>query len=271
MRELLIIDPQVDFCSPDGSLYVEGADQDMVRLAAMVESERFECERITVTMDQHCKHHIAHGVYWANEAGEHPPPFTAITAADIKAKKWLPVNPANNEWVLFYCEELGRNGKYTLMIWPEHCLIGSTGAAVEPVLYAALQKWQERTGKDVVWFPKGENPNTEHYSAVEPEVEITDSQMGETWSNVELQELLEETDADDVLVAGEALSHCVAATVRDMEGDMSKIVLLTDATSPVPLAIEAAEAFVKEYQEIGGMRMAATVDYYLPIVKTGTE
>ena len=35
---LLIIDPQNDFCSPDkGSLFVPGADQDMLRLATMVD------------------------------------------------------------------------------------------------------------------------------------------------------------------------------------------------------------------------------------------
>ena len=34
--EGLIIDPQVDFCSPQGRLFVPGAAEDMQRLAAMV-------------------------------------------------------------------------------------------------------------------------------------------------------------------------------------------------------------------------------------------
>ena len=278
MRELLIIDPQIDFCSPDGALYVEGADQDMVRLAAMVASERFECERITVTMDQHVKHHIAHGICWKDSEGNHPDPFTTITAADVKNGKWTPLTDDPNsdddlEWAIHYCEELERKGKYTLMIWPEHCLIGSPGACIYPALYAALQIWQSRNGKDVVWIPKGEDPSTEMYSAVKPEVQ---PEPDENWEDSELADLLEDTDCDDVLVAGEALSHCVKATVEDMTDKLYdsiaiiKLVLLTDATSPVTLAKEAADAFVKEMVE-KGMRKAATVDYYRPIIKHGIE
>ncbi len=34
--DLLIIDPQMDFCSPDGSLFVPGADKDCERAATMI-------------------------------------------------------------------------------------------------------------------------------------------------------------------------------------------------------------------------------------------
>ena len=34
--ELLIIDPQISFCDPDGELFVPGADEDMKRLATMI-------------------------------------------------------------------------------------------------------------------------------------------------------------------------------------------------------------------------------------------
>ena len=33
--QLLVIDPQIDFCDPGGALSVAGADQDMARLAPM--------------------------------------------------------------------------------------------------------------------------------------------------------------------------------------------------------------------------------------------
>ena len=33
---LLVIDPQNDFCDPNGSLFVPGADEDIKRLAEMV-------------------------------------------------------------------------------------------------------------------------------------------------------------------------------------------------------------------------------------------
>jgi nicotinamidase-related amidase len=34
---LVVIDPQYDFCDPNGSLFVPEADNDMKRLAVMVE------------------------------------------------------------------------------------------------------------------------------------------------------------------------------------------------------------------------------------------
>ena len=40
MKALIIVDPQNDFCDKNGSLYVDGADDDMNRLAAMVEESR---------------------------------------------------------------------------------------------------------------------------------------------------------------------------------------------------------------------------------------
>ena len=34
--QLLTIDPQNDFCDPNGSLFVQGANDDMKRLSAMI-------------------------------------------------------------------------------------------------------------------------------------------------------------------------------------------------------------------------------------------
>ena len=58
--ELLIIDPQVDFCDPAGALYVTGADGDITRLARMVRRLAPKLDDIHVTLDSHHFVDVAH-------------------------------------------------------------------------------------------------------------------------------------------------------------------------------------------------------------------
>ncbi len=52
--ELLIIDPQEDFCNRgSGALFVKGADEDMARTGAMVRRLLKKWDDIHVTMDSH--------------------------------------------------------------------------------------------------------------------------------------------------------------------------------------------------------------------------
>ena len=63
--ELLVIDPQVDFCDPArGALYVPGAEHDMARLAAMVRRLKGKLDDVHVTLDSHHFIHIAHPIFW---------------------------------------------------------------------------------------------------------------------------------------------------------------------------------------------------------------
>ena len=69
--ELLIIDPQVDFCDPKvGALYVPGAEHDMNRLAAMIRRLNNKIDDIHVTLDSHHLIHIAHPIFW-KDSGDH--------------------------------------------------------------------------------------------------------------------------------------------------------------------------------------------------------
>jgi nicotinamidase-related amidase len=83
---------------------------------------------------------------------------------------------------------------------------------------------------------KGSNPWTEHFSAVK--AEVPDPEDPTTQVNTRLIQTLE--DADLILLAGEAETHCVMNTVADIADFFSdakyveKMVWLTDATSPVP-------------------------------------
>ena len=59
---MLLIDPQVDFCDPSGALYVTGADEDMKRLAKMLERIDGKLDDIHVTLDCHYFVDVAHPI-----------------------------------------------------------------------------------------------------------------------------------------------------------------------------------------------------------------
>lgn len=259
--ELLIIDPQIDFCRPAGALYVAGADQDMVRLAQMVRRLTPKLGDIHVTLDSHHFVDIAHPVFWKNGSGGHPAPFTIITAQDVETGRWTPTQSGACHRAVTYVQALEKHGRYPLCIWPPHCLIGSPGHAVVPELFEAMQEWEKRFAL-VDYVTKGSNIWTEHYSAVQ--ADVPDPADPSTQINTALIQTL--MKADLVAVAGEASSHCLANTVRDVAnnfGDdrlVSKIVLLQDATSPVT----GFEAFQKDFlheMTSRGMKLSTTRDF----------
>ena len=233
---LLIIDPQMDFCDgpANGALAVTGAYDDMTRLARMIERLGSKIDDIDVTLDSHRTIDIAHPAWWVNSQGQAPNPFTMITSADVEAGVWTPRNPAWRQRSLDYVRKLEANGKYLLFIWPTHCLIGSQGHAVQTELFASLRRWEEREFAMVNYVTKGTNPFTEHYSAVQ--AEVPDSADPSTLLNSDLIEALR--DSDVILIAGEALSHCVKSTVTDIADNIGdehirKFVFLSDCSSSV--------------------------------------
>ena len=141
---LLMIDPQNDFCIANGpggekgASVVGGADADMARLAAFINKNEKRIEEIHCTLDSHQSVHIAHPIFWVNSKGEHPAPFTAITDDDVKKGVWRAYNPRWQARAQLYVDTLAKNGRYILVIWPPHCLIGSWGAGVVPAVHAAL-------------------------------------------------------------------------------------------------------------------------------------
>jgi nicotinamidase-related amidase len=234
---LLIIDPQVDFCDgpANGALPVPGAWADLDRLAALVDRLGGAIDAIDVTLDSHHAMDIAHGPWWIDPSGAHPAPFTLISAQGVESGAWSAANPAFRERSLRYVRALEAGDKYALLIWPTHCLIGSPGHAVQPNLLAALRRWEESGFGFVNFVPKGANPFTENYSAIA--AEIPDASDPATMTNTTLLDRLR--DSDCVLVGGEALSHCVKATVTDIadalgQGLMDRFVLLSDCASAVP-------------------------------------
>jgi nicotinamidase/pyrazinamidase len=124
-------------------------------------------------------------------------------------------------------------------------------------VFEAVTKWERAHKETATLIPKGENPWTEHYSAVK--AEVSDPEDPRTGINLALLERIRE--ADCVAVAGEALSHCVANTIRDLveplKGDLSRLVLIRDATSSVPGFEPVGEAFLEEMTKLG-MRLESS-------------
>jgi nicotinamidase-related amidase len=110
---------------------------------------------------------------------------------------------------------------------------------------------------------KGSNPWTEHFSAVQ--AEVPDPEDPSTQVNVGFIRTLEEPDL--IAVTGEALSHCLANTGRDIVRNFSdpryveKLVLLTDATSNVPGFEKYGSDFVSELVGLG--MKTSTTDRFL--------
>lgn len=266
LTELLIIDPQNDFCDlpvtagPRPALPVPGADADMRRLAAFIDRQGAALTGIRVTLDSHSPVDIAHPLWWRDAAGASPAPFTVIQAEDVRAGRWRAADPRQQDYSARYVAQLELGGRYPLVVWPEHCLLGGWGHNVHGELKAALDAWSRAQLTAVEFILKGTNPRTEHYSAVQ--AEVPDPADAATQPNRALIRTL--AAADRIVVAGEALSHCVANTVRDLAEHLGpegtkKLVLLTDCASPVSGFEALGTQFIEELTA-RGMQLARSTD-----------
>jgi nicotinamidase-related amidase len=154
--QLLVIDPQNDFCDlPDDwcsagrhpSLPVAGAHADMQRLALWIHREGARLDDITITLDSHQRYDIAHPAFWQQGDGGEVVPFTPITAAQVRAGVFRPRNTEALQRSLDYLDALEANSRYTLMVWPVHCEVGSWGHGVHadvqarPAAIACAPRW----------------------------------------------------------------------------------------------------------------------------------
>lgn len=277
---LLVIDAQNDFCDlPDAwlppdplagsvpirpALPVAGAHADLLRLAAFIERAGRALTDLTLTFDSHHRVGIERPAFWRQGSGAPVEPFTPIAADDVRAGRFAPRDAACLPRVLAYLDALQAARRYTLMAWPAHCEIGSWGHNLHPAIARACAGWESRALRPARKIMKGANPWTEHYSAVQ--AEVPDPADPATQPNTELLDAL--AQADLLLVAGQAGSHCVKATVEDVvdhlvqrkgEACLSGIVLLTDCMSPVHGFDTHQQAFLHDMRQ-RGVRLASSVE-----------
>ena len=259
VNTLLIIDPQNDFCDSNGALHVPGAADDCLKLAKMISRLDTQINSIHVTMDTHHLFHIAHPIFWVDRNGKAPEPFTMITSEMLAAGEYKTAAPQYQNYALEYVNTLEKTGKYTLCIWPPHCLIGSWGHDIYKPLFDALNIWESSVpGRIVDYTYKGSNVRTEHYSAIR--AEVSDAADPSSRTNFALIERIK--SADNILIAGEALSHCVANTVRDLLTCITtdKLIVLTDVSSNVPGFEKLGSNFTSEVETIG-VRLMTSVEF----------
>ncbi len=284
---LVIVDAQNTFCIPGFELFVggrsdTGAVDDNRRLCEFIYRNLHRLTQIVPTMDTHQAIQIFHAIFFVNDRGEHPTPYTLISAEDIEEGRWrfnrkLSHNlDYSDDYIerhlLHYTRELKRSGKYDLTIWPYHAMLGGIGhALVSSVEEAVFFHSMARASQPDIHV-KGDHPLTEHYSVLGPEVSTGPDRRPLSHRSESLFQKPVASEAifaklydfDAVIIAGQAKSHCVAWTIDDllekvMAKDKSlveKIFLLEDCTSPVvvPDVIdytdEAEDAF-RKFSEAG--------------------
>ena len=117
-------------------------------------------------------------------------------------------------------------------------------------------------GKSVAYLLKGMNNRSEMYSCFKAEVELDDDPTTKLNAPLIAQIAKHET----VVCCGQAKSHCVNYSVRDMvaawpEGTpKSNLVLLKDACSPV-ISFEKAAAEFEADVAAAGVRVTTTDDF----------
>ncbi len=274
---LVLIDVQNTFCLPEFELYVAGrsgtgAVEDNRRLCDFLYRNLGTISEITATLDTHQAIQIFHAIYLVDPEGRHPDPLTLVSAEDIEAGRWrfntaiapgLGIDPEyGQEQLSDYVRRLAAAGKFDLTIWPYHAMLGGIGHALvsaveEAVFFHTIARYSR-----VDWIIKGNNPFTEHYSAVGPEV--LHGPLGEKLGSRTDRFLRKVQEFDAVIVAGQAKSHCVAWTVEDLLKDIQavnpqlaqKVYLLEDCCSPVVVPgvvdfSESADQAFERFAEAG--------------------
>lgn len=288
---LLLIDVQKDFCFPEGTLYVagrsgDGAIKDNQRTAEFIYRNLNVITNITTTLDTHFSFQIFFPWFWLDENDNPLNQHRMISTDEIRNGKVKP-NPAvakwlcngNYAWLLkqveFYAAELEKAGKYKLYLWPPHCLLGSDGHALAGVIHEARmfhsfarfsQSWSE---------VKGGHPLTENYSVLRPEVLTRWDGHSLVQKNAEFIKTL--FNADAVIIAGQAASHCVKSSIDDLLNEIvsedpelaKKVYVMTDAMSAVVVpdgkggvALDFtgdAEAAFKRFRD-AGMNLVKSTD-----------
>jgi nicotinamidase-related amidase len=281
---LLAVDVQNTFCIPDFELFVagrsgRGAVDDSRRLAEFVYRNLGSISQILPSLDTHHAMQVFHAIWLVDEHGKHPGPYTLVSADDVEAGRWranpavagaLELDPGYAERHLAdYTRRLAHGGKYELTIWPYHAMLGSIGHALVSAVEEAIFFHTVARSSQPAFQVKGDNPLTEHYSMLGPEV--TEGPDGDRLGTKNRDLAAKLLAFDAVVVAGQAKSHCLAWTVDDLLDDddvrerlAERTYLLEDCTSPVvvPGAIDytdEADAAFARYAD-AGMHVVRSTD-----------
>lgn len=197
---LLVIDPQNDFCE-GGTLAVQGGAGIMPLIVRL--AQRFE--RVIATQDWHTPDQIS---FASNHPGAQA--FTQIEVA--------------------YGPQ---------MLWPDHCLQGSTGADFHPDVAPAVNR-------ALAVIRKGYNPAVDSYSGFFENDHRTPTG---------LTGLLRALGVTRVFLAGLALDYCVRFTAEDAVREGFEAVVIIDASRAI--APETAATAHDSFRALGVTQIEA--------------
>lgn len=179
---LVVIDPQVDFC-PGGALAVAGGDAVMAPIAALAAS----FDTVVVTQDWHP---AGHSSFASSHAGAAP--FSAMTMA--------------------YGEQV---------LWPDHCIQGSAGAAFHPAVMPAVDRAR-------LTLRKGTNPAVDSYSAFFENDKVTRTGLAGALRDLGVQRCV---------FVGLAYDFCVAWSALDAVREGFGAVVLRDHARAIGMPV----------------------------------
>jgi nicotinamidase/pyrazinamidase len=182
---LIVIDVQNDFC-PGGALAVAGGDEIISRINGLM----VDFATVVLTQDWHPANHAS---FAANHPGAAPFSLTQ-----------MPYGPQ--------------------VLWPTHCVIGSTGAAFHPDL---------RTDPAQMVIRKGFRPEIDSYSAFFENDHVTPTG---------LEGYLRSRGVTALTLVGLATDYCVAYSALDAARLGFKATVLEGATRAIDLNGSLAEA-----------------------------
>ncbi|KAL6808825.1 Isochorismatase-like protein [Trichoderma sp. SZMC 28013] len=205
---LIIVDFQEDFCPPNGSLAVPQG-RDIAPIVNALLKLPFAIK--IATRDNHPQNHISF-------AENHP------GAIPFKSYHTImhPTDPTKSD---------------TTLLWPTHCVQGTTGSDLVPEL--------DKEKIDVV-VDKGMDARVEMYSAFYDPMRVSVSGLGKR---------LKEEDVTDVFVVGLAADYCVRATAESAVEEGYRTFIVEEGTRPVMREIWEAEG--KKTVEGKGVRIVS--------------
>ena len=126
--------------------------------------------QIIPTLDTHKAMQVFHAAWLVNAEGRHPSPYTVVSAEDVENSVWWAADPAEQQALLSYVRALEAKGRYQLTIWPYHAMLGGIGHALVSSVEEAVFFHGIARSSSPAFQVKGDDPRTEHYSALGPEV-----------------------------------------------------------------------------------------------------
>ena len=250
----VLVDYQHDFVDPSGTLYVPGSQADVARFLTWFYSNVHKITTVYASLDTHIPFQIFYSSWWVNpRTGEHPQPFTVITGQDVENHTWAPL--LEPEWSAHYVHELQQKARKDLMIWPYHTMQGTLGHMLVAPISEAIAWHSAARHVQPIYIEKGLTTRTEFYGIFGAEVPDPQSPA----SNLNIPLLDSVMQHDKVYIAGEAKSHCVLETERQIVEHyanqpemLRKLYFLKDCTSSVQHPVIDFDALAEE--ELAKMR-----------------